>query len=231
MLMFHVRLACPVWLIHVAPPSFFKLFILSSCLSIHSLTTSLGTPVQLFSFWKHLINSFTLRPTSKLILAWPKTQHKDIWLLTPPTPPPGSWISFNQLQQMCNLNLNPTTCMAVRGVQYWSSSERITKLNELLNKIKKKKKALKWPNKTRQRQDVGLVTVDTKLTVYIQYDVPFKGQVLPILCTFSNSNFLHWYFLLAWESSMMDTGCLYNTSFTKREKKKSWKANVQISLK
>lgn len=121
---------------------------------------------------------------------------------------------------MCNLNLNPTTCMAVRGVQYWSSSERITKLNELLNKIKKKKKkALKWPNKTRQRQDVGLVTVDTKLTVYIQYDVPFKGQVLPILCTFSNSNFLHWYFLLAWESSMMDTGCLYNTSFTKREKK------------
>lgn len=38
---------------------------------------------------------------------------------------------------MCNLNLNPTTCMAVRGVQYWSSSERITKLNELLNKIKK----------------------------------------------------------------------------------------------
>lgn len=120
--------------------------------------------------------------------------------------------------------------MAVRGVQYWSSSERITKLNELLNKIKKnnknKKKALKWPNKTRQRQDVGLVTVDTKLTVYIQYDVPFKGQVLPILCTFSNSNFLHWYFLLAWESSMMDTGCLYNTSFTKREKKK--KAEKQM---
>lgn len=111
--------------------------------------------------------------------------------------------------------------MAVRGVQYWSSSERITKLNELLNKIKKKKKkALKWPNKTRQRQDVGLVTVDTKLTVYIQYDVPFKGQVLPILCTFSNSNLLHWYFLLPWEGSMMDTGCRYNTSFTKRKKKK-----------